>query len=131
MEVYVIYKTATGKPFSFLAADIGEDQRAAHIATIPGYSLSSNSLDLDAADPTTIKKIIVENGRASIEGAAPLYNQDLQDLRDLRDRLLAETDWWAVADRTMTDEQRTYRQALRDLPQQYSGLSVAAIPAKP
>jgi len=37
-------------------------------------------------------------------------------LRQERDRLLTETDWWAVSDRTMTDEQSAYRQALRDLP---------------
>ena len=37
-------------------------------------------------------------------------------LREERDRLLAETDWWASSDRTMTSEQTTYRQALRDLP---------------
>jgi hypothetical protein len=37
-------------------------------------------------------------------------------LRVERDRLLAETDWWAVSDRTMTSEQSAYRQALRDLP---------------
>ena len=32
-----------------------------------------------------------------------------------RDSLLADTDWWAVADRTMTDEQTAYRKALRDI----------------
>lgn len=37
-------------------------------------------------------------------------------LRRERDKRLAETDWWAVADRTMTQEQIDYRQALRDLP---------------
>jgi hypothetical protein len=37
-------------------------------------------------------------------------------LRVERDRLLAETDWWAVSDRTMTSEQSAYRQELRDLP---------------
>ena len=37
-------------------------------------------------------------------------------LRQERNRLLSETDWWAVADRTMTTEQTTYRTALRDLP---------------
>ena len=36
--------------------------------------------------------------------------------RSERNRLLAETDWWAVSDRTMTSEQTTYRAALRDLP---------------
>ena len=39
----------------------------------------------------------------------------LRKLREERDRRLAETDWWAVADRTMTPEQRAYRQALRDI----------------
>ena len=37
------------------------------------------------------------------------------NLRITRDELLAETDWWAVSDRTMTAEQTAYRQALRDL----------------
>ena len=37
-------------------------------------------------------------------------------LRIERDRLIAETDWWVLPDRTPTDEQLAYRQALRDLP---------------
>lgn len=37
-------------------------------------------------------------------------------LRVERNKLLAETDWWAVPDRTMTQQQIAYRQALRDLP---------------
>ena len=37
-------------------------------------------------------------------------------LRDQRNILLAETDWWASSDITMTAEQTAYRQALRDLP---------------
>ena len=36
-------------------------------------------------------------------------------IRMKRDGLLQETDWWAVSDRTMTDEQTAYRQALRDI----------------
>ena len=38
------------------------------------------------------------------------------ELRYERDKKLKESDWMAVPDRTMTDEQKTYRQALRDLP---------------
>ena len=38
------------------------------------------------------------------------------ELRYVRDNKLKESDWRAVPDRTMTDEQKTYRQALRDLP---------------
>jgi hypothetical protein len=32
-----------------------------------------------------------------------------------RDELIAETDWWASSDLTMTTEQTAYRQALRDI----------------
>ena len=35
--------------------------------------------------------------------------------RNERDRLIAETDWWASSDLTMTAEQTAYRQALRDI----------------
>lgn len=35
--------------------------------------------------------------------------------RSLRENFLKETDWWASSDLTMTQAQRTYRQALRDI----------------
>ena len=35
--------------------------------------------------------------------------------RATRDELLKETDWWATSDRTMTQAQTDYRQALRDI----------------
>jgi hypothetical protein len=37
-------------------------------------------------------------------------------LRFQRNRLLAQTDWWVLPDRTPTQAQLDYRQALRDLP---------------
>ena len=37
-------------------------------------------------------------------------------LRSRRNQLLAETDWMASSDLTMSDNWKTYRQALRDLP---------------
>ena len=37
-------------------------------------------------------------------------------LREQRNVLLSETDWWGASDREMTQEQKDYRQALRDLP---------------
>tara|TARA_B100000131_G_scaffold313817_1_gene349734 strand:- start:18 stop:398 length:381 start_codon:yes stop_codon:yes gene_type:complete len=40
----------------------------------------------------------------------------MKALRAKREEKLAETDWWAMSDRTMTSEQTAYRQALRDLP---------------
>ena len=35
--------------------------------------------------------------------------------RSQRDKLLTETDWWAVSDRTMTSDQTAYRKSLRDI----------------
>ena len=37
-------------------------------------------------------------------------------LREERDKKLTETDWWAMSDRTMTQSQKDYRKALRDIP---------------
>ena len=37
-------------------------------------------------------------------------------LREERDRRIMETDWWAGQDLTMTQDQKDYRQALRNLP---------------
>ena len=45
-----------------------------------------------------------------------LNQEPMRLLREERNRLLSKTDWWAVADRTMTTEQTAYRTALRDLP---------------
>ena len=42
--------------------------------------------------------------------------QPWEELRQRRNQLLTETDYLALADSTLTDEMRTYRQALRDLP---------------
>ena len=42
--------------------------------------------------------------------------EQLATLRQRRNQLLAETDYLALADSTLTDEMRSYRQALRDLP---------------
>lgn len=42
-------------------------------------------------------------------------NNEAAKNRSLRDSKLAETDWWASSDLTITDEQAAYRQALRDI----------------
>jgi hypothetical protein len=40
----------------------------------------------------------------------------LASLRDKRNRLLAETDYYALSDVTMSNDMKTYRKDLRDLP---------------
>jgi len=50
----------------------------------------------------------------AVEDAAPA--KALAALRKKRDILLAETDYFALSDQTLTDDMKTYRQELRDLP---------------
>lgn len=42
-------------------------------------------------------------------------DRELEALRFKRNNLLAETDWMANSDVTISDDWKTYRQALRDL----------------
>lgn len=60
----------------------------------------------------------VELDAALIEAAEPevQLQKDFEILRRQRNQLLAKTDYLALADETLTDEMRAYRQALRDLP---------------
>jgi hypothetical protein len=48
---------------------------------------------------------------AELQAAEPM-----RLLRIERDRLIQQTDWWVLPDRTATPAQLSYRQALRDLP---------------
>jgi len=49
---------------------------------------------------------------AELQAAEPM-----RQLRQQRNQLLDQSDWMAVSDRTMTQAQIDYRQALRDLPE--------------
>ena len=48
--------------------------------------------------------------------AAGENGRSLASMREDRNRLLAETDFYALSDVTMADAMTTYRQDLRDLP---------------
>jgi len=63
-----------------------------------------------------------------IDGTTPISNSDIvaqysaveldmamEDLRNKRNGLLAETDYLALSDQTLSAEMSTYRQALRDI----------------
>ena len=50
----------------------------------------------------------------AVADAAPA--RALERLRFRRNQLLAETDFYALSDVTMSDDMKTYRQNLRDLP---------------
>ena len=62
----------------------------------------------------------------------------MTELRRQRDKLLAETDWMASSDYSISDAWKTYRQALRDLPAKNTSaswdgtkLSNVTFPTKP
>ena len=48
--------------------------------------------------------------------AAGAFDRAMVGLRSDRDRNLADTDWYALQDVTMSDAMTAYRQDLRDLP---------------
>ena len=58
-------------------------------------------------------------------------SQDWASLRTQRDSKLAETDWWASSDLTMSDAQKDYRKALRDLQDNTSDPKSPTWPSKP
>lgn len=43
------------------------------------------------------------------------FDRALKDLRDKRNQFISETDYLALSDVTMSDNWKTYRQALRDI----------------
>jgi len=47
------------------------------------------------------------------------------EVRTSRDQALADSDWTAVKDRTMSQAWKDYRQALRDLPQDHASANDA------
>ena len=52
-------------------------------------------------------------------------------LREERNHRIAETDWWASSDLTMSAERTAYRQALRDITKTYSSRDDVVWPDKP
>jgi hypothetical protein len=77
-----------------------------------------------------INSIVWENGttpisKEDIEAQFPIVELEMamSNLRAKRNKLLSDTDYLALADNTMTEEVKTYRQALRDITE---GLSTIA-----
>ena len=86
------------------------------------------SVDTDGVE-TVISVIPVADkdypwGRPSVD---ELENKN----RAIRNVKLSETEWWAVQDRTMTQAEKDYRQALRDIPSQSGFPTEITWPTKP
>ena len=64
---------------------------------------------------------------AAVEAARDYW----EELRTKRNQLLAETDYLALVDSTLSADMRTYRQALRDLPANTSDIANPVWPTPP
>ena len=60
-----------------------------------------------------------------------LWKGDWAEVRTHRNTLLAETDFYALTDVTMSADMTTYRQALRDLPASTANSEDVVWPTKP
>ena len=81
--------------------------------------------DVDG-NPIEIDQALVD--AAAIEVAT---ERAWSDLRSKRTELLSKTDYLALSDSSLTDEMRTYRQALRDLPSNTADPTNPIWPTKP
>ena len=72
---------------------------------------------------------------AELDARAEAADLDLNDVRSQRDSQLRDSDWTQLGDATLGDhtaeEWRTYRQALKDIPQTYSRVSEVVWPNDP
>ncbi len=68
------------------------------------------------SDYTDEEGVVHTKAEQEAEHQQKLDDGEAQRNRSERDKLIAETDWWALPDSpTMTAEQTAYRQALRDI----------------
>ena len=75
-------------------------------------TINSDSIVFDSANNVIeVDQNVIANKISELQAAEPM-----QLLRVERNQLLASTDWWVLPDRTPTQAQLDYRQALRDLP---------------
>ena len=110
----------------------GEPTNAEEFASmfrkIIGTASNGSAIESDnSADwPEGLTWDAVETKLNELNAAEPL-----KKLREERNKKIAETDWWASSDLTMTAEQTAYRQALRDITEDYSSLDDVVWPTKP
>jgi len=82
-----------------------------------GFSFINGRINLWESDEPQPTEAQIEAKVAELTAAKPM-----QILRQERTQLLAQSDWMANSDVTMTEEWRVYRQALRDITTQTPSL---------
>ena len=90
------------------------------------FSVQDGVIDWIDSDQTQPTQSEIDAKVAEVQSAQPM-----EDLRRERNKKLLNTDWMANQDRTMTQAEIDYRQALRDITDTYSSLDDVVWPTKP
>ena len=93
---------------------------------VTGATADGSAIESSNPDDFGVTWSQVSTKKAELVAAEPM-----RLLREERNRRLAETDWWAMSDRTMTEAQTNYRQALRDITDSATSLDDVTWPTKP
>ena len=87
-----------------------------------------NGIAIESTDPADFG---VTWSEISSKMTALVTEQPLQQLREERNRRLQASDWMVLPDRTATQAQLDYRQALRDITNSYTSLDDVVWPTTP
>ena len=100
----------------------------AFVSLCPGaeWVIRDGSVEWFSPDITQPTEAEIQAEIARLEAEQPW-----KELRQERNRLIAETDYLALSDNTMSDEMKAYRQALRDLPANTTDPTNPVWPVKP
>ena len=103
-----------------------EDEFNAMFRRIIGEDDNGSAVESDNPHNWGVSWTTVSAKKAELDAAEPL-----KLLREERNRRIAETDWWASSDLTMSAERTAYRQTLRDITKSYNSLDDVVWPTKP
>jgi hypothetical protein len=79
------------------------------VVTVIGSDI--NTCEIEWLEGTTpISKADIQAQFPAVE-----FDMAMEDLRTKRNKLLSDTDHYALSDQTLSDDMRTYRQSLRDI----------------
>ena len=87
--------------------------------------------DSTGAFDTNGNQITLDQSLVDAAAAELVTENAWSDLRAKRTQLLSDTDYLALSDATLSEDMRTYRQALRDLPANTSDPANPTWPTKP
>jgi len=103
-----------------------EDEFNSMYRRIIGEDDNGSAVESDNPHNWGVSWTTVSAKKAELDAAEPM-----KLLRAERNRRIAETDWWASSDLTMSTERTAYRQTLRDITKSYNSLDDVVWPTKP